>query len=505
MKLKELTALLTPLNETSRKAVLKGIKMDGVDVTDDEGKPVDVVGLTIETSKGKEMEVEVDSPEDALKGDDEPKPDDETKAEGDDEDAKKAVKKATALDEATVTRLVAKALDAQRKAAPAPRRPIIEVSGKEWAIPKGIRSGQTKSFKGTTHGKSADERAYRFGQWCLASIAKQLPGKYDFPHAVKFTENYITKVSTEGSNTGGGVLVPEEFGNDLIDLREMYGVARKVLKIVPMSSDTRTDPKRSSGLTAYFVAEGAAGTESTKGWDQVRLTAKDLMVLSRYTSQLNEDAVINVGDDLAGEIAYAFANKEDDCAFNGTGADTYGGIVGVRVAIDNVASNAGINTQATSNTWAAIVLADFNATVAKLPQYADSPNACWVAHRAFYYGVMQKVELAAGGTTAFEVREGNRKPRPLFLGYPVEISQVYPSSTAVATIVCTLGDHGMGASFGDRRQDAIAFSEHATVGGQSVFERGQIAIRGTERFDVNVHAPGTSSVAGPIVALKTGA
>jgi len=496
MKLKELTTLLTPLSEAARKTVLKGIKMDGVEVTDEEGKPVEVTGLTIETSKGKEMEVEVD-PEDALKAaDEDPK---------DDEDDAKAAAKATAVDEETVSRLVAKALDAQRKAAPAPRRPIVEVREREWAVPKGVRAGQTKSFVGkSSEGRSADERAYRFGQWCLASIAKQLPGKYNFPHAVKFTENYITKVSTEGNNTGGGVLVPDEFGNDLIDLREKYGVARKVLKIVPMSSDTRTDPKRTSGLTAYFVAESAAGTESTKGWDQVRLTAKDLMVLSRYTSQLNEDAVINIGDDLAGEIAYAFANKEDDCAFNGTGADTYGGITGVRVAIDNVASNAGINTQTTGNTWAAIVLADFNNTVAKLPQYADSPNACWVAHRAFYYGVMQKVELAAGGVTSYEVREGNRKPRPLFLGYPVEISQVYPSATATATIACTLGDHSMGASFGDRRQDSIAFSEHASIGGQSVFERGQIAIRGTERFDVNVHAPGTSSAAGPIVALKTG-
>jgi hypothetical protein len=46
-------------------------------------------------------------------------------------------------------------------------------------------------------------------------------------------------------------------------------------------------------------------TESTKSWDNVALTAKDLMVLTRITSQLNEDAVISVGDDLAALAARA--------------------------------------------------------------------------------------------------------------------------------------------------------------------------------------------------------
>jgi HK97 family phage major capsid protein len=50
----------------------------------------------------------------------------------------------------------------------------------------------------------------------------------------------------------------------------------------------------------------------------VRLTAKKIGVLTKYTRELNEDAVINIGDDLAGEIAYAFGAFEDDCGFNGT-------------------------------------------------------------------------------------------------------------------------------------------------------------------------------------------
>ncbi len=81
---------------------------------------------------------------------------------------------------------------------------------------------------------------------------------------------------------------------------------------------------------------------------------------------------------------------------------------------------------------------------------------------------------------------------------------MYPSTTATTTVSCTLGDHRLGARFGDRQQESIMFSEHATVGGESVFERNDIAIRGTERFDINVHDAGTGSAAGPIVGLQTG-
>ena len=152
-----------------------------------------------------------------------------------------------------------------------------------------------------------------------------------------------------------------------------------------------------------------------------------------------------------------------------------------------------------------IVLADFHSVLGKLPQYADTENATWVCHKTFYAEVMQKLELAAGGVSAMEMQTGDRRPRPLFLGYPVTFSQVWPSTTAASQVSCALGDFTLGALFGDRQMTSIAFSEHASVGGQSVWERNQIGVRGTERFDINVHGCGTASVVGPIVGLETDA
>jgi len=383
-------------------------------------------------------------------------------------------------------------------------------------IPRNVRrSGALQNFRDTNgkprDGLDAEHRAYRFGQWVLARVSQDLPGRYNFAYSKQFVENYMNPVNVAHGETdvttGGHYLVPDEFSRDLIDLREQYGLVRRLFGSVAMTSDIKHEPRRSAGLTAYFVNESDAGTESNMTWDDVQLSAKDLMVLARMTNQLSADAVINIGDALAGEIAYAFSEKEDQCGFNGDGTSTYGGIQGVRnllTSIDGAGTDsAGLKIQGTSNTWSAQVLADFHAVVGKLPVYADN-GAVWVCHKTYFAEVMQKLELASGGVTAMEVSNGDRRPRPLFLGYPVEFSQVFPNATATTGVTAVLGNFALGALFGDRQQTSISFSEHATIGGQSVFERNQIAVRGTERFDVNVHGCGTASAVGPIVGLATG-
>src|SRR5204863_1897201 len=138
------------------------------------------------------------------------------------------------------------------------------------------RFGKLQSFIG----ENGAERAYRFGQFVLA--CRGIKSAIDF-----CAKEGITRAMSEGVNESGGFLVPEEFGNDLIDLREQYGVFRREAKMVAMASDVRSDPRRDSGLTAYFEGEGDAGTTSDMGWGRVSLTAKKLMVLARYSTEVN--------------------------------------------------------------------------------------------------------------------------------------------------------------------------------------------------------------------------
>lgn len=465
--------------DEAKAAILSHVKEKMISVVDEEGNEIDLEAtLVVHTA--------------AAKMDEEEHPDD------DDE-----MKLAKRVDELVTKRLGELAEKSKPPVRIATKATTAGSDKPKIEIPR--RFGRLKNFTTDRGGVSADERAYRFGSWALACIGKSI-GR-EFPKSERFVSDVMgIKLSNTYSNQDGGYLVPEEFGTDIVDLREVYGVARRILRVLPMSSDTRSDPRRVGGLTANFVGEGQAGTESTKAWDNVRLTAKKIMCLSRMTNELNEDAVINIGDDLAGEIAYAFSEKEDQCAFNGDGTSTFGGIIGIRTKLQDV-DGAGTDSagliDAAGTTWSAITMANFSSVIGALPQYADTPNAVWVCHRTFFYSVMDQLVTAQGGVTATETRQGNRAPRPLFRGYPVEFSQVYPSATATSSVVCTFGDHSLGARLGDRRSETIAFSDSADIGGENVFERDEIAIRGTERFDVNAHDVGDASNAGPICGLQT--
>jgi HK97 family phage major capsid protein len=115
---------------------------------------------------------------------------------------------------------------------------------------------------------------------------------------------------------------------------------------------------------------------------------------------------------------------------------------------------------------------------------------------------MQKLITAAGGTRTDDITEG---ARPAFLGYPVERTEVMPTADANSQIACLFGNLMQATSFGDRRQVTVDLAKSAVIEGVDVFTTDELAIRGTQRFDINVHDVGTSTVAGPMVGLMSAA
>ena len=174
---------------------------------------------------------------------------------------------------------------------------------------------------------SSREMAWKFGTWCLATMGHKKSLENCRNHGIQI------KAHTEGVNTQGGFLVPDEMAAELVTLREQYGVFRRNAKIYRMASDTLRIPRKNTGLTAYWVGEAAAATESTMGFDSVQLVAHKLTALTTVSNELLEDSVIDLASDVANEIAYQFAYKEDDAGFNGDGTSTYGGIVGLKGAL----------------------------------------------------------------------------------------------------------------------------------------------------------------------------
>lgn len=365
---------------------------------------------------------------------------------------------------------LAKPVDGQQKVFATPRKRYMKL----------------KAFKG----EGADENAYRVGQWIMGTI-------FDDADARQWCKDNgvgITKALSEGVNTAGGFLVPTEMMNSIIDLREEFGVFRQWSQLVPMSSDTLNWPRRTGGLTAYFTPENTVGTESNATWDNVSLVAKKLMVLTRISTELAEDAVVSVADLMTREIAYAFAVKEDACGFNGDGTSTYGGIRGITTLLIDGSHDAG-KVAATSghDLFSEIDATDITKLMGTLPQYAQARAKFYCSQLAFAT-VFERLTASAGGNSVSTL-DGAVQYR--YLGFPIVISQSLPavSTTLANSIMLLFGDLALAAAMGERRVVTIKRSD------ERYFDQDQIGILGTERIDINIHDAGTQTVAGPIVGL----
>jgi HK97 family phage major capsid protein len=362
------------------------------------------------------------------------------------------------------------------------------------------------SFTGTR--AEAGMKAYRLANWFIASVIgnergfiAENPGAADLvKHAVRYCKDYgvgaiRARGQVEGDNNFGGVLVPHEFDNDMIELREKFGVGRRNIKIVPMKSESRSQPRRKGGLQVYVIGEGKGATESTMGWDRVGLKTKKLGVLARYSAEIGEDGLVSLGDELAEEIAYAFADYEDTVIFTGDGSVDHARIVGAVTKLQNLEDGDGAAgvIEATGNTWDEFVLQDFLNVIGAQPEYAETPRVKWYCSKLFWATVMVRVQKGASGNDASDIISGGKKQ---FLGYPVEVSQKFPKSPTNGKIMCLFGDLKMAGMMGDRTGTRIRLSD------QQHWEEEEIDIAGSERIDVNIHDIGDDENAGPLLALK---
>lgn len=341
----------------------------------------------------------------------------------------------------------------------------------------------------TLRGFQKEEDAYRAGKWARALLFGD-----EAARAWCVDNSVEMRVAGEGVFTKGGALVPAEMSTAIIDLREQYGVARRLLRVMPMGSDTLMVPRRTGGVTAYFVGENAEVTASDKSWDQVQLSAKKLGALSKLSMEYAEDAVIDVAADLASEMAYAFAVKEDDCWLNGDGTSTYGGMFGIRTKIIDGTHTAGaIDAAANNDTFAEITADDLLGVIGALPVYAEA-NAKWLCSKRGKALMFDALTSAAGGNNMMDLA-GRRVNS--YLGDEIVISQTMPTSTGdLSNVAMALyGDFSQASTMGDRR------GFNVMVLRERFAELGQIGVLGFERFDIVNHDLGDNTNAGPVVAL----
>jgi len=308
-----------------------------------------------------------------------------------------------------------------------------------------------------------------------------------------------TKDMTELSNTAGGFLVPTELAARIIDMMRQYGVYRQFATRIKLGTSSQKVPAITADLTTYCPAEGGTITKSDIMLGLVGIEIKKFASFIVINSELDEDSVIGLGEICGTSMARSMAKKEDLIGFRGDGTSTFFGMVGITGALlkvdETIANIKGLQV-ASGNAYSEIVLDDFEALIARLPDDADA-GARWFVNRKFFFSVMHKLARAAGASDMFNILS-NEKTR-WFLGYPVTFTAAMPGAEADNQICAVLADLSLGAFLAERRVLEIAKST------EFLFQNDQIAIRSTQRIDIVPFGVGNTTESGPICGLITAA
>lgn len=285
---------------------------------------------------------------------------------------------------------------------------------------------------------------------------------------------------SEGVDAAGGYLVPTEFQAEVIRVIPQYGIARKDCRIIPMGSKSKTIPNLTSGVTAYWTAEGIAKSQSTPSFGLVTLTAQKLAGLCPTTDELLEDSAVDIYNLLVELFAEAFAKEEDTQLFTGTGSP-----------ITGIFGKTGVNSvDLTSTAITGIKASDLLDMVNAVDDFSEK-NGKFYLNRTVL-NVLRKLKSTTG---QYIFQEPTANAPGSIWGYPYERCQVLPavSADAVNKKFLVFGDLKY-ALLGDRKKMTVEVFKEGTVGSTNLMEKDMQAIRVVERLDIQVAVPGAFAI-----------
>jgi len=126
---------------------------------------------------------------------------------------------------------------------------------------------------------------------------------------------------TVGSGAGGGYLVgTDNLGSEFIDLlRNQMLIRRLGARVLTGLRGNVTIPKRTAGVTSYWVGEATAPTEGGNTYAQLALSPKNVGANLDYTRNLLLQSNPSVDGLVNGDLATSLALAVDLASFHGSG------------------------------------------------------------------------------------------------------------------------------------------------------------------------------------------
>lgn len=158
-------------------------------------------------------------------------------------------------------------------------------------------------------------------------------------HAIRNNFRNIRNVLSEGIDTDGGYLVPEEYDSRLIEGLEEENIFRRLGTTITTSGERKINIAGSKPAAAW-IDEGEALTFGDAKFDQINLDAHKLHVAVKVAEELLYDNAFGLENYLIRQFSRALANAEEEAFLNGDGtgkplgifAEEGGGEIGVTAA-----------------------------------------------------------------------------------------------------------------------------------------------------------------------------
>lgn len=276
-----------------------------------------------------------------------------------------------------------------------------------------------------------------------------------------------------------GYLVDIELATEIERLATEYGVARREMRVVPMSKHSIRIPVALSDISVYWTGEKVAKTSTQPSFSQVTLSLSKIAAIVPMSDEFIEDVEFDIFGYIADVAAEKIAEKEDLAFFLGDGTSDFGGFTGVleSTAVGEVILD--------GSTFASLTADDLLDMVDATPQ-GGLVNGKFYMNRTIR-SLVRKLK-ATDGTYIYQA-PSEAGPATIW-GYPVVEVEVFPSTadTAPDTSFVLFGNLRKAAWMGVKSSGMVmTTSNQATVsevGGQSdlnLFEQDMTAIRIVER------------------------
>lgn len=163
--------------------------------------------------------------------------------------------------------------------------------------------------------------------------------KKAFWNAIRSKFGMASNVLSEGVDSEGGYLVPDEYENTLVQALEGENVIRGRSHVITTSNGTHKIPVVASKGEASWIDENGAYPVDDDTFAQVNIDAHKIGTIIKVSEELLNDSAFNLESYFAQEFGRRIGTKEEEAFINGNGSSKPTGIlasaeVGVTTASD---------------------------------------------------------------------------------------------------------------------------------------------------------------------------